>query len=1197
MAGQTLTTTILINARAGNGFSEVGNTLMELGSMVNGVSQQLIEFGKDSVNVYRDYDKSMHEAEVALATIYGRDTRNLSNVMKDLDQQATEWAASSIFHTDDVANAIAEAARAGWDYDQIISGIPASMKLAQAGSLDLSEAVNYITTSAKAAGVGFEDLGTFIDDWVFAANSSNATVETFGQTMQRMGSTMRFTDNIAELMTLVAVTANAGSTGAEAGTMIRNSILRLAAPTDKAAELMAELGASTDETNEIFADQSLVEANKRLSEFGFTIYDQDHQLKSVLDTYRELYLALGEMSGGFENIEKNEDAINILKSIFGQRAMTEGLNLIRSAAENYGDLYDQMERGEAVGYADWAQGKMWESFDNKVEAFESKIERLKQVVGEELAGDLEKAMVPIGDLVDKIATMDDASFAGLIGGLEGLAAAGPGLLIAGAGIRAVGAAIGLFELVAKGNVAASLAAVGILAAGMGVAINSLEKIKDVNFSENFGDLGIDLSTVQGYVSGLSGEFEAAQGNVAAFESALKSATETYQEKSAELKSDLVTSMLTGMELSEDDRKNLTGLGEDIISSLQESIEAKHGQISESIMTAFQSADDGDNPILSQIMGVLEAGYEENIAQAEALSQRLRDALTSAFADGHLSQEELSNMQSIFDEMNQLQAEQADREHALERERILRKAQSLGLSAITDAVTLTKDARDAEMETLLDRQAAARYDLGAYYDKQIESGGLVEIRPGVWATATETHKNAALGALQENQAAEMARWRTSFDDFILGTMVEGIQESDLSGAWDSLVTAAAGMRSSGGILTQADATAFNNAVSGNDASELSRYLNMMVDNLGGVAALSENMEYYQGIGDASSASAYQMLVDMYSILGGGTKGYAETGAVGLGDYSDVNAYDLAANVLGGLQTAITPEGLVEVMQEYMGSSDWGGWYGRLGDEVAGALASSALQAGFEGSNEDVITQLVSGIETQLASNPPKAGVEVEEVNLTGAADLDPIPVDVDPQISEDANIQSLAEQDVNVPVGADTEAASGAISELDGQNLTENVDGDVSALSSAIDSQDNRSLTAHVTGNTSALAAAINAYNGRTVTVNIRGVRQFAEGGRATSASVFGEAGPEWAIPEEHSQRTAELLDAARAASGFTWPDLLSRLGGMNSDVNTSPTTIVYSPTINAADASGVESVLRDDKFRLERWFEERQMRDRMEVYA
>ena len=192
MASQTLETIIAINARVGNGFSQVGQTLTELGSIVNGVSQQLIQFGEESIEVYKDYEKSMRDAEVALSTNYGRNTKELSDAMETLDAAATEWAATTIFHTNDVGNAISEAAHAGWDLNEIMTGLPAAMQLAQAGGLDLSEAVNYIVKSTNAAGVEFKDLGNFIDLWTFAANSSASTIGEFGDAMLRMGSTMRW---------------------------------------------------------------------------------------------------------------------------------------------------------------------------------------------------------------------------------------------------------------------------------------------------------------------------------------------------------------------------------------------------------------------------------------------------------------------------------------------------------------------------------------------------------------------------------------------------------------------------------------------------------------------------------------------------------------------------------------------------------------------------------------------------------------------------------------------------------------------------------------------------------------------------------------------------------------------------------------------------------------------------------------------
>lgn len=94
----------------------------------------------------------------------------------------------------------------------------------------------------------------------------------------------------------------------------------------------------------------------------------------------------------------------------------------------------------------------------------------------------------------------------------------------------------------------------------------------------------------------------------------------------------------------------------------------------------------------------------------------------------------------------------------------------------------------------------------------------------------------------------------------------------------------------------------------------------------------------------------------------------------------------------------------------------------------------------------------------------------------------------------------------------------------------------------------------------------------------------------------GEAGPEWAIPEEHSERTAQLLNAAREASGFTWQELLGQYGGLRSG-NSEPTTLIYSPTIYAENAAGVEQALQADKERLNKWFKSKKIRDEVEEYA
>ncbi|MFR5794134.1 MAG: hypothetical protein ACLUI3_00220 [Christensenellales bacterium] len=59
-------------------------------------------------------------------------------------------------------------------------------------------------------------------------------------------------------------------------------------------------------------------------------------------------------------------------------------------------------------------------------------------------------------------------------------------------------------------------------------------------------------------------------------------------------------------------------------------------------------------------GHAELRLRNAVAQAEGLSQQLREAMTAAFKDGKLTSEEIDNIQSIIDQQNELLAIQTKR---------------------------------------------------------------------------------------------------------------------------------------------------------------------------------------------------------------------------------------------------------------------------------------------------------------------------------------------------------------------------------------------------------------------------------------------------------------------------------------------------------------------------------------------------------
>lgn len=1169
MAGQRLETIIAINAEVGNGFAKVGSTLSQLGSLVDGMSQKLIDFGTESVDVYRKYELSMADAQVALSTIYGKSTRELSGVMKELDTAATEWAATTIFHTDDVANAIAEAAHAGWDLDQIMAGIPASMELAQAGGLDLSEAVDYIVKTANAAGLEFEDLDSLIDHWAFTANSSATDVGELGEAMLRMGATMKFAGGTDELLTMLAVLADAGTVGSDAGTLLRNSMLRLVAPTKKASDMMATLGATSEELDEIAGDSALAEANKTLEQVGFSAYDSQGNLKDMLSIFQDL-------SGALDQIGTEEERNEVLSAIFPTRSITGAMALIEAATEDYNGLYEALKGGDAEGYGEYASETMMDTLNGSIETFQSKMENLKKEVGEELAPWLEGLAASFGGIVDSIAGMDDTSFSILVDALKGIAVLGPGLLAAAGGFRLVGSAIAVFSNPMGAAIAGGLA----LGTTIYIIRDAIEKLSEANFRDKFGDLELDMSEVQSYIGTLQDSFAAANADIDAFESQLNAAVEDYESASSELKSDLLIKSLTDAELTDTDIGKFTTLGGTISDAVIEGVESKRGELLAGITAAFGGAPgengaDIDNPIWNQIISVISQGMEADIATAQELSQRLRDALTSAFEDGSLTGDEIANIQKILDEQNKLLAMQQDRENYLERQRILRKAQTLGYASLEEAVNATEEAKAAELEDLLDRQEGERYDTAAMYDRAIEEGWQIQ---NTYANADGTYgthkanaydRQRALDALDEQHAAEQARWEKGFNDFVLGLVREGAQDNLEN--YDALQETAEMLSESNGVFTPEILQKRAEALAGEAGKTFTEYINRFGDALLGAAD--------------SHSEEYDNLLQIADVVTAGSGEFSASAGYGAATLEDVQRV-LEANGTPGGYTVQDLSNYIKNRTEAGMGMEWDQVLGNSLQPMLNLAEQSGLPKNYEG-----LTDLVVSV--------------TPEIDQSALPALDPIQVPVEPQNPDQlvSELESKGMEEVSVDVNGDVQQLEAVIDGEEGQTLMQYVDGDATELHAVIMDEDGQVITTIVDGNTSRLQAAINAIGNQTVYVNIAARNMlpqlggFAEGGRADIPSIFGEAGPEWAIPEEHTNRTADLLNAAREASGFTWPELISRFGGLNADPGHTPSTLIYSPTINAADVNGVERALMDDKARLEKWWADRQIREEMEVYA
>lgn len=861
MAQKTLNAFVVIGGRVDNTFGRIGTALVSMGSTIDEVSQKLINFGKESVEVYRDYQDSMLDAQVALSTTYGRGSQELGSVMRTLDAQAKEWAASTIFHTDDVANAIAQAAHANWDLNMILDGIPAAMKLAQAGSMDLSEAVDFIIKSVNGAGLEFRDLNEWIDEWTYAANSSAGDVEEFGEAMLKMGNTMKFAGNKEELLTMLAILHDSGTTGAAAGTLLRNSMLRLIAPTKKASDALAQLGVTQDDIDEAMSevDGDTEAAVKQLEELGFSVYDTNGNLKDFMTVFADLYNATKWM--------EDDEKYAIWSAIFPTKTITGGKALMEAATDSINGLYAALVGGDAAGYGEYAGETMMSGLTGSIELFNSKVERLKQITGEALSDDVTYWTDKLGGFVDSVAEMDNARFSGLVGGLEVIAGAGPGLLVAGSAFRLIGFALGTHA----GRIALGALAIGALS-------KAISDYNEAKFEDKFGEMDLDIEPLKKKLTEIRDSFQESTNGIAEFKGALEKSVEAYKTASQELSSDLLTNMLTQKELTDKDFQNYVDLGEKMVGYVKQGLNDSADMSAEFWTALFkESGDAGEyakNPVFQGIIGLLQEGLSENLLEVEDIGKKLRKAITDAFDnDGVIDEDEYENILEYFRQLNEImakaEAEAQSEAQYVKRKMLFDKGQTLSYDAMMGYIDEYVDPqRQEEIDFWRNNYKSQAYGLEFQYKKDYSEATTDAEREAVdarWNERLGEEGNASAGTITlDGLDARLERVitgvNTEYGEGILHMLESGLYANELADAAQLIDELAEGVAT--GTMTEQEASdAYNESDEywSGDTNKVLKFTSQEIEALGGRDAIVSMIADLRTKGNIEQAETYSNLL--------------------------------------------------------------------------------------------------------------------------------------------------------------------------------------------------------------------------------------------------------------------------------------------------------------------------------------------------
>lgn len=281
--------------------------------------------------------------------------------------------------------------------------LPTVLNLAAAGDIALADASDMVTDAMSALGMGVDEAETMVDQMAKTASTTNTSVAQLGEGILTIGATAKsIKGGTAELNTALGILANNGIKGAEGGTHLRNIILSLQNPTDKAAAQMEALGIS--------------------------VYDSEGNMRSMNDI-------LGDLNKSMDGMTSAEKS-NIIGTIFNKT----DLSSVNALLANTGETWDSLQKSitESGGAAQQMADTQLDNLQGQITILKSALEGLAISFGELLMPAIKQIVGWVQKFVDWLNGLSEGTKKTVVTIALLAAALGPVLIVIGKVISAVG---------------------------------------------------------------------------------------------------------------------------------------------------------------------------------------------------------------------------------------------------------------------------------------------------------------------------------------------------------------------------------------------------------------------------------------------------------------------------------------------------------------------------------------------------------------------------------------------------------------------------------------------------------------------------------------------------------------------------------------------------------------------------------------
>lgn len=381
--------------KGGSATKALGEGITELGSsMTLGLTVPIVAAGGAATSMAAGFDDAMSQVQGALG--------GASTDMDGLRDLALQLGADTVFSATESAQAMVELAKGGLTEAQIKGGaLAASMDLAAAGQLNLADAAATTVQMMGSFGLGAGDATRIANALAGAANASSADVSDLTQAMSQCSAQASLAGwSLEDTAAALALFADHGVKGSDAGTSLKTMLQRLAAPTDQAAEAIAA--------------------------YGLNIRDSNGQMKDISGIADELTGKLGGLS------DAERDAA--LQTIFGSDASRAAAILMQSGSEGLAKYIAATNDATAAEtMANAQKGELSWALENMGGAVES----ASIAFGTALAPAITAVAGVIGNVAEAFASLPAGVQTGIAVVLALVAALGPLLMVIGSVVAAL----------------------------------------------------------------------------------------------------------------------------------------------------------------------------------------------------------------------------------------------------------------------------------------------------------------------------------------------------------------------------------------------------------------------------------------------------------------------------------------------------------------------------------------------------------------------------------------------------------------------------------------------------------------------------------------------------------------------------------------------------------------------------------------